>query len=266
MSLGTDVVVINYRTPEDLQEFCQSLHGEPGIESVTIVNNAPRRIDEETAAHEAPALGARVINNEENLFYARAVNAAAVGLTAPILAIFNADVITSPGSIEAMADFLNFYNEVGVAGPRQVDQKGHITHGGIIGTTRRPVHRGWQKKDYGQYTDIILDAVTVSGSAYFVRRECWDALTECQTYQDSCVRLTGERALGAFLPTNHYYEETFCSVHASRHGWKNAYNGQVRMVHKWLGSCKDRDQLAEYTRQSRAMYREACADHGIQCE
>lgn len=258
-----DVIVVNFHTPEDLETFCQSLDEQTGVSSITIVNNEPRFMDRSVANSLAKELGARVLTNEENVGYARAVNAAAVGLTAPILAIFNSDVRLMTSSITAMADFLDAHDEVGIAGPKQVDSKGRITHGGIVGTNRRPVHRSWHRRDTGQCDDVLTNVVTVSGSAYFVKRACWDELTACPIYQGSAKKMRGVVPTGAFLPTPLYYEETFCSVHAVAHGWKNAYNGKVKMIHEWQGSSKDHAVLSKYVAKSRQMYRQACADHGI---
>lgn len=266
--MPVDVVVCNYRTPEDLAAFCTSV-GEQrqDVGSFVIVNNAPRAIDVSTAEEMADQHDAIVVNNAENLGYARAMNAAAEGLTSEVLALFNADVIAPSGSISAMETFLRRYPEVGIAGPRQVDKQNRITHGGVIGTNRRPVHRGWHQQDRGQYNDIMIGTVTVSGAAYFVKRECWDELTACPTYQATCERLTEERALGAFLPTRHYYEETFCSLHAKVHDWSNAYVGKVKMTHLWHQASPLGHRGADrHIGKSREIYRAACDDHGISRE
>ena len=265
--MTTDVVVCNYRTPKDLLNFAASLTDQPGLGDIVIVNNSPHERDRQVADRIAGEHGATVINNPKNLGYARAMNAAAVDLSNETLALFNADVITAPGSIQAMDEFLAKNPEVGIAGPRQTDDRNRIVHGGIVGTNKRPQHRGWHRLDQGQFDATIIGTVTVSGSAFFVRRECWEELTACETYQASCERHTGGRALGALLPTRHYYEETFCCVHAAHHGWKNAYVGSVKMTHLWHRASPPGQQGADrLIGPSRELYRAACDDHGISRE
>lgn len=259
----TDVVVVNYQTPGDLATFCRSLDEQAGIGTITIVNNAPTMEDVRIAADAGARLGGRVMNWDDNIGYAKAVNAAAAEVSSPVLGIFNADVICPPGSIAAMAEFLDAHDEVGVAGPKQVDSRQRITHAGITGSPHRPILRGWHQRDHRQFDDVRLDCVSVSGSAYFVKRSCWDELTNCQTYQNSVKSLTGRSAEGAFLPTAHYYEETFCSYHARAHDWKIAYNGRATMVHQWQGATRDQGLLTRYATESRRLFRSACADHGM---
>jgi GT2 family glycosyltransferase len=134
-----------------------------------------------------------------------------------------------------------------------------ITHAGIFGTNDKPALRGWKRPDDGQFDEIRDDALSVSGSAYFIKRLCWDELTNCSKY-----RKIAPDAVGAFLPTPHYYEETFCSYHAREHGWKVVYDGETSMVHKWhkaspVGGVAEKKHMPE----SRKMFRAACDMHGI---
>jgi cellulose synthase/poly-beta-1,6-N-acetylglucosamine synthase-like glycosyltransferase len=262
--MPTDVVVCNYRTPKDLSNFGKSLIDQPGLGDIVIVNNAPNEQDRLTAKKIAQECGGTVVNNKANLGYSRSLNAVAADLTNNVLALFNADVVTSPGSILEMEDFIESHPKVGIAGPKQTDQNDKIVHGGIIGTNKIPRHRGWQRYDRGQYNDTIIGTVTVSGSAFFVRRTCWEELTDCETYQESCEVLTGGRALGALLPTRHYYEETYCCVHADHHGWKNAYVGRIKMTHLWHRASPHGSAGADrHIGASRETYRAACDYHGI---
>jgi hypothetical protein len=75
----------------------------------------------------------------------------------------------------------------------------------------------------------VLDVPTVSGATYFFRRRMWDAV-------DVTVRCTARSLLdaeGAFLPTRHFYEETYCSYHARLHDWRVVYLGTAKMIHLW---------------------------------
>lgn len=114
----------------------------------------------------------------------------------------------------------------------------------------------------------VQEAVTVSGSAYFIKREVWEQLSICPTYLEACYSLyeADERwnPSGAFLPTDHYYEETFCSYHARAHGWKVLYYGPEKIIHEWHKSSAVGDPSTDgKMNKSRLEFRTACALHDI---
>lgn len=256
-----DVVVVNYRTPGDLADFIESYLRYPFADKSTlhIVNNAPE--DEDYLVSTAAFLERGPVTltwNEDNIGYARAVNDAASRGVADTLAIFNADCKLTDGLLTACSEKLWSTPGVGILGPRQVDERNRFTHAGIFGDLQRLAHRGWLEQDRGQYSDT-RDAVTISGSAYFIKRDVWDELTTCPTYQ----RVAPD-ATGAFLPTQHYYEETWCSYHAQAHGHRVLYYGAVSMIHKWhkaspVAGIAEQKWMSE----SREYFREACDHHGI---
>jgi GT2 family glycosyltransferase len=200
-----------------------------------------------------------------NIGYAKACNSAASAveryhIPRKTIAFFNADTRLKPGVLDQCHWLLHQNPDWGVIGPKQVNDEGLITHAGIFGTNTKPELRGWKKKDVGQFNEIRDDAVSVSGSAYFVKRTCWDEMTECPIYKE-----IAPDALGAFLPTRHYYEESFASYHARAHGWKVVYCGVgADMIHRWhkaspVGGVAEKVYMPE----SRKMFREACDKHGI---
>jgi hypothetical protein len=161
----------------------------------------------------------------------------------------------------------NIFNqnpEIHILGPKQRDENGFITHAGIIGTNISPKHRGWKEHDPNDvlYKDRV-NCVTVSGSAYFVRREVWNAMTNNEQY-----RQIHPEATGAFLPTPHYYEETWCSYFARHLGYNVVYDGSVSIGHSWHASSpKPGEGISEvdkYFPISRDIFRRACDFIGIE--
>jgi hypothetical protein len=154
--------------------------------------------------------------------------------------------------------------EIHILGPKQRDEQGYITHAGIIGTNTEPKHRAWREPDPQDtaYRDRI-ECVTVSGSAYFVRREVWDALTNNEKYREIYPD-----AIGAFLPTPHYYEETWCSYFARHLGYNVVYDGSVSIGHSWHASTPKPGQgvshADSYFPISREIFRKACDHIGIE--
>lgn len=253
MRNGIDLVVVNYRTPYDLEAFLWSLvTNRPTLPwSLTIVNVDPLVADEE-AAREFP-LPYNYWEFSNNVGYARAVNHGAYFGDRETLAIFNADTRLL-GSVATDCHYaLQSHSDWGIVGPRQIDNAGKITHGGFC-----PNERGFHQPDSGQFTDIRDDALTVSGSAYFIKRNVWNTLTECPLYSNSYPEATG-----AFLPTQHYFEETWCSYHARAHGYKVVYYGASTMIHQWHKASARGGSADKNLPASKLMFKEACLSHGI---
>lgn len=251
---GVDIIVVNYQTPEDLQGFLDSLNVQ--IEhDIWIGNVSPTSTDSGVMYDYAARHGnVHPYEWEENVGYAKAVNEMAQHGNREVLAIFNADVRVSPMGIEQCHDALMASDLWGVLGPHQVDETGRVTHAGIFGTNTEPKFRAWRSHS-SDGLDDVQEAVTVMGSAYFVWRTLWEDLARC----DGCN--------GAFLPTPLYYEETWCSYHARAHGYKVMYYGPVKMTHRYHQAISKNEAWANEQRKiSQQMFRDACANHGIECD
>lgn len=256
---GLNLAVVNYRSPSDLQHFLMSLEKHPPTVpwSLVVVNVAPQERDVSVTRRYVTGSNEKItaITFAENVGYARAVNRASLAGNYPVFAAFNADTRITDNVLDTCYDALQSHDQWGVLGPRQIDDEGRITHGGIFING----DRGFHQANRTEYTDIRDDAVTVSGAAYFIKRTVWEQLTSCPIYQGFL------EAEGAFLPTPHYYEETFCSYHAIAHGWKVVYYGEACMIHRWhkaseLGGRTERSFLPI----SRELFRDACDAHHIE--
>jgi GT2 family glycosyltransferase len=260
---GVDLVVVNYRTPADLDRYLRALEQNPPSTPATlaIINVSPRPEDREVA-HRERNLGLESVwgvNHDDNVGYARACNQAGSQGTYRYLLLSNADVVFPAEAIDRCVKALEENPDWGVLGPRQVDESGRLTHGGIFGSMGAPKHRAWRAHNHDTYADIRPDAVTVSGAAYFIRRSVWDELTVCPRY-----RQVAPDALGAFLPTPHYFEETFCSYHAQAHGHKVVYYGPVCILHSWHRASPVGGWAEAQFPNSREIFRRACDAHGLE--
>jgi GT2 family glycosyltransferase len=247
-----DLIVVNYKTYDLLARFIQSYDDfKPSSSSTLTVIDVEGSID---LMMEMPATHmTRVV--DDNIGYARACNMGAALTRGRNIGFFNADTrFINDDCVDYCVNFLDENPETAIVGPLQYGSGGHITHAGIFGTHERPRHAGWQQKVRDDFREN-KPAITVSGSAYFVRRSTWDELTQCGLYQD-----VAPNALGAFLPTKHWYEETFCSYHAHAHDYQVWYLGEAEMIHEWhksspVGSISTSD--------AQAYFRKACDHHGI---
>jgi GT2 family glycosyltransferase len=254
--MAMDIVVVNYHTPGDLQQFMDSLQRYPPSDPWTVTV-----VDVETPAHHDVSEWAGVelhsIGVEQNIGYGRACNQGAAYGGGEIIAFFNADVVLTDGALDQCAEALQAHDDWAILGPCQVDTSNRLRHAGIFGTLAAPLHRGWNEVNRGQYGDV-RPAVSVSGSAYFAKRKIWRELTDCPIYRDIATD-----AIGAFLPTGHYYEETWASYHAQAHGYGVAYYGPVTIIHKWHRASPVGGWADQQMPVSRAMFRRACEAHGI---
>lgn len=259
MKDGIDLVVVNYRTPEDLQHFLMSVEKHPPTVpwSLVVVNVDPLERDVDVAQRYVTRSPDKItsLNLSENVGYARAVNKASLVGEHPVFVAFNADTRITENVIDLCYDALQTHDEWGILGPKQIDDYGKITYAGIFGKDTSRFHT----PNYKKYDEVREDATDVSGAAFFIKRSVWDELTACDIY----AKHTG-CAEGAFLPTPHYYEETFCSYHAIAHGYKVVYFGEACMIHRWhqassLGGRVDRNMPI-----SRQLFRDACDAHQIE--
>lgn len=262
--MGVDVVMVNFQTPHDAAAFIDSYRSfESEVDStLTVFNVCPTIEDEfavETALDKVQSPVA-YMQHKDNVGYAFACNESfgATDGEHRTIAFFNADTKLRSGVLGVLDNALHANEDWGVVGPRQIDDYARITSAGVFGTEAAPELRGWQQHDQGQFNDIRDDAVSVSGSAYFVKRTAWEDLTECTVYSDFA-----ESPGGAFLPTKHYYEETWCSYHARAHGWKVAYYGEVYMTHLWHQASPVGGIGEQAMPQSQQFFREMCQAHNI---
>lgn len=253
-----DLCVVTHNSLDDLKRFLISLHSdwEPFVWQLYIADNGSTDGTVEWLKENSQEYDIAGLMFNENVGYSAACNALSVIGESEHLALCNADIWLQTADAKAM---MRSFAETGadILGPKQRDEKGLIRHGGIFGTNTAPKFRGWAQPDPDDklYRDR-LDAVTVSGSAYFVKRDVWNSLTDDIEYR----KLVPD-AVGAFLPTPMYYEETWCSYFARHRGYKVMYDGSVSIGHTWhstLSKPENKHYDNEVVHKSRAMFRTAC--------
>jgi GT2 family glycosyltransferase len=204
-----DLCIVNYNTRSLLERFLNFLHSDQAesgkLWNLYITDNEStddfipwiRQKDEQYLIDR--------LYLRNNIGYSAACNMMVSKGSGDIVGLLNGDVWMSSEDVKKIQAIFDNNKDIHILGPKQRDENGHITHAGIIGTNTAPKHRGWREHDPNDvlYKDQI-ECVTVSGSAYFVRREVWESMTNNKKYQELVPG-----AIGAFLPTPHYYEETW---------------------------------------------------------
>ncbi len=255
-----DLCVTNYKTPECLARLLDAVQKEddPTVWKMWIADNSSRDRGVVAARQVLDCDRVEHLYDNDNIGYAAACNHLASQGSGDIIGLLNADAWLTTEDLRQIQ--LRFdETDVAILGPKQRNEQHKITHGGIFGTQKEPEMRGWLKFDPKDemYRDT-LEAVTVSGAAYFIRRDVWDELTNCPTYHEM-----HPKALGAFLPTKHYYEETWCSYHAAAHGHKIVYDGTISIGHTFHASSPINSEPQELFYNSQVMFRTMCDIHGI---
>lgn len=267
-----DLCVVNYNTRPLLQRFLDTLHSDLDDPNGALVKSWNLYITDNGSSDDfIPWMRQseeryRIDRTylRENIGYSAAVNMMASKSTGDIVGVLNGDVWMTTSDCVKIQDIFDENPDIHILGPKQRDENGFITHAGIIGTNIAPKHRGWREHDPQDilYKDRI-NCVTVSGSAYFVRRDVWDALTNNEKYREIYPN-----AIGAFLPTPHYYEETWCSYFARHLGYNVVYDGSVSIGHSWHASTPKPGQgishADRYFPVSRDIFRKACDHIGIE--
>lgn len=251
--MDLSIIVVNYHTNFMLKRFLCSLEANwPSLEVEVFVE------DVDSSGFENPTrIPIKYRSHRHNIGYARAVNAAAKDASGTVLGVFNADTKFTDGEcIPYCYNYLLNNADVGAVGPLQVDSRGRVTAAGFFGSPERPKDRGFRSRYPQQFTDNA-EAVTISGSAFFVSSEAWKSMLECPIYQKMFPGVEG-----ALLPTNLYFEETGLMYHLRIHGYKVMFLGQASMIHEWHMSSPVGSQ-GRKAAASRKIFREFCDAHGI---
>jgi glycosyltransferase involved in cell wall biosynthesis len=263
-----DLCVVNYNTKDLLKRFLDSLHSDVNeqnkIWNLYISDNGSSDgswpwIEENRTNYHITAGW-----NNDNIGYSAACNGMASYSSGDIICLLNADVWLTTSDLVNVQNIFDSNPDIHILGPKQRDENGFITHAGIVGTNTAPAHRGWRQYDPN---DVLfrdrIPCVTVSGSAYFVRRSVWNELTRDAEYQKMYPGV-----LGSFLPTPHYYEETWCSYFARHRGYNVVYDGSVSIGHSWHASSPKPGEGYSHAdsqfKVSQQIFRKACDELGIE--
>jgi len=275
-----DLCAVSYNTKKLTKRLIDTLKEDtksPPVWRLVVIDNAsndgtPNYLRENTDLDfayniEGDATGiAALAESSENLGYAEACNTVGdyfvneIKSKSDIIGFLNCDVWLTNEDLIKIEEIFKANPDIHILGPKQRDEKGNIVHGGIVGTETAPKHRGWHVHDPDdtKFKDQV-ECVTVSGSAYFMRRDVYEALDNDEEYRGLFPNIKGP-----FLPTPHYYEETFVSYLARHRGYHVYYDGSVSIGHSWHASHEkgsEYDQLFSY---SKSIFVKTCDALGIE--
>jgi GT2 family glycosyltransferase len=134
--MDLSLIVVYYRAPEAMRACLASLPAAcAGLEAeVLVVDNASGDGMAHEIGRDHPAV--RVLENPENLGFARGVNRGIAQARGRCVALLNPDTRVEPGAFAALVAHLDAHPEVGAVGPRIVDPDGTLQ----LSCRRFPTH------------------------------------------------------------------------------------------------------------------------------
>lgn len=172
----------------------------------------------------------RILVNDRNEGYAKAVNVGVKESRGEFIIVTNADVVMGENSISFITDYLKNNPKVGVAGPQQVFPDGR-----------------WQRS-YGDVPGLlcsIKNLLGITSAKHFLRTLTWPWFRwdrrPCQVgYIDGAVmaiRREAFEAVGGFDENFFFYGEDadFC-MRLRKAGWKVVFHPEARVIHVRGGS------------------------------
>ncbi len=215
-----DIIIITYNCPEYALGCIKSIYETCPGESLNIIVVDNASTDETVSSISGAYPGIRIIRNRKNLGYAAAVNIGMAAGSEDYAIVSNADVVFHPGTIRALVEFLEKYEEVGVVGPQQVYGHGgwEYSYGDIPGMKSTlkdlfflsSLHRGirkalWKKIRIDKYP---REVEYVDGGVLALRRRAYERVNGFDEdffffseEADFCYRVYISGFLVMFLPT-----------------------------------------------------------------
>lgn len=264
--MTVDLLVVTYNTQSLLERLLDTLHSdyEQGVWSLHIADNNSQDGTQQWLLDNKNRFKIETLVFNENIGYSAAINDLASKSNNDLLCAVNADTWFTTNHVKQVISSFEQTPNMAVCGVKQMDESNKIRHGGIFWDKRsNPVHRGWNEWDPmdERYRDKV-QCWTVSGSIYYVKRKVWNELHECDIFSSLYPE-----AKGAFLPTPHFFEETWVSQHAVAHGHEVWYDGTVETAgHTWHASTEVGEASRNYFNTSKNIYINACNTHGIEHE
>lgn len=275
-----DLCIVSYNCLDKTKRLIESLFTPKNIGyfDLCIFDNSSTDGSAQMLKEYASKYPMKLVCSNKNYGYAAACNRMAQVTSNEIIGLLNCDTWFNDGDIPKLIQSFIDTPEAAVIGPKQRDERGLITHAGIFGTNSAPKHRSWHEPDSGDklFRDKT-ECVTVSGSAYFVRRQVWNEALKTSGYLEifnkyalqtaGILEVPAKSILefpGVFLPTPHYYEETFASYFLRHLGYKVCYDGSISIGHSWHATHPMGSKMDGMFKISQVMFREACDYFGIE--
>jgi GT2 family glycosyltransferase len=251
--LSIDVVVVAYRSRDELRECVEPLCGRAGISVFVVDNDCPEHSTETVAD-----LPLTVVEMGRNAGFGAGCNAGAAKGTGEAILFLNPDARMSPDDVHRLAARLEQHAEIGAAGPWTLETTGETQ----LSVRRFPALRS-----------AFSEAVFVH---HLFPRASWSTELVATGYDQArevdwltgsalCVRRSAFEAVGGFDERFFMYsEETDLCSRLRDHGYARWYEPAAVARHHG-GASEPRPALVPQKTRSRILYARLHA-HGLRYE
>jgi GT2 family glycosyltransferase len=238
MNVSLSIIIVNYNTKDLLDDCLSSIlaNGTSLDLEIFVVDNAS--IDGSTQMVKQKYLTVNLIENSENVGFARANNQAIAKAQGTYLFLLNSDASIRPGTIDAMVKFMDAYPMVGALGAKLLSQnlvpQISCRHFPTVFTTLSqffglsamfPRSRLWGRYDMGYWDHREARKVdSVPGAALLVRK--------------NTIQEVGPLDENYFL----YFEDTDWCYRINQAGWEVFFLPEAEVIHRGGASAAKSNQ------------------------
>ncbi len=124
--MDLSVIIVSWNTCQVLRECLESVQRQRSSASIDVwvVDNASKDGSAEMVRETFPAV--HLIENSENVGFARANNAAVAASSGRYVLLLNSDTVVLSGAFDALVDFLDAHPEAGAAGAHTLNPDGSL--------------------------------------------------------------------------------------------------------------------------------------------
>jgi hypothetical protein len=124
--MDLSVIIVSWNTCQVLRECLESVQRQRSSASIDVwvVDNASKDGSAEMVRETFPAV--HLIENSENVGFARANNVAVAASSGRYVLLLNSDTVVLPGAFDALIDFLDAHPEAGAAGAHTLNPDGSL--------------------------------------------------------------------------------------------------------------------------------------------
>lgn len=217
------ILIVTWNSAGFLPDLIVSLNSQTCKNySVTVVDNASS--DDTVKIIKAGLPQARIVQNKENLDFARANNQGIALVETPYVLLANHDLILEPDCLAILLDAIEKDPLIGSAGAKLLRWQKNSDHQNIIDSTslkafpsRRFIERGENDRDHGQF-DQPEEVLGISGALVLLRKSALNDIA-CQ----------GEILDEDFVSLK---EDIDLALRLRWQGWKSAYAPMAIAWHK----------------------------------
>ena len=178
----------------------------------------------------------KLIENGENFGYSRANNQAIRISRSQYVLLLNPDALLSPGTLDAMIEFMDSHPEAGAVGPQLLNPDGSLQPSGNKFPTLGRVFREMLLHLLPQLTKLATKLVP---KQYILKQPDFNHTCEVDEISGACL-MTRSRVIDqvGLLDESFfaYYEDVDLCYRIKQASWKVLYFPQAKATHNWRRS------------------------------